>query len=351
MNLLTYLFVLAILHFYRNSAVPKFDLPLPNFIPEILASALTPPTLTISEIMSCPLTGGKEWIELARATSGGQSGQSSPQVPLSDSFSLAGYRLEDDKATIWTGNAATPAEFAQNQELAVIELSKQYLNNTGDTLKLWSPDGQLLDQALLPSCSQTGMSWTFADGEWLVTTPSPAQPNPTPFPNPTPTPSPTNSPTPTPSASASPTPTLAAIPKPSASPAASNTQSGQNDTKTTTGESTTNSQASPSPKKPTQLLDTGYIGKINLTSSLAQESKGADETATKNNDSATKSAVLGASTETTQKTEAAQPDSTYFPLPERSLGAYLSAILGGALLTASGGTTALQRIIKPKLTN
>jgi len=302
--------------------------------------------------MSCPLTGGKEWIELSRATSGGQTGQTSAQVPLSDAFSLAGYRLEDDKATIWTGNAATPAEFAQNQELAVIELSKQYLNNTGDTLKLWSPDGQLLDDALLPACSQTGMSWTFQDGEWLVTTPSPAQQNPTPLPtptltpSPTPTPSPTTSPTSTPAASAAPTPTPDSTTKPSSSPAASNTQSGQNSNQTTTSVEKTNSEAGASSKKPTFLLDTGYIGKINLGSSLTQESMQTQEP--KNTDqSASKSAVLGTSTEAAQKPEQSQPSKTHFPLPERSPGAYISAILGGMLLTASGGTTVLRHTLKP----
>lgn len=307
------------------------------------ASEYIPPTISISEIMSCPLTNGKEWIELAR-----NKISLANQVPFSQEYSITGYRLEDDKSTIWTGNISTPVTFSQNQELAKIELNKQYLNNTGDKLKLWSPAGELLDEAIIPACKETGLSWSFQDGEWLSGIPSPGEPNPiipipTPMLSPSTTPSPTPVSSPTPNPSATPQPTTVSNLSPAATQQISQTQS--------TNEVVTKIQKSSS-------IDPSYIQKISLTTS-ENKNLPTTQSAITALSSTKVDTVLGISTEASNKSKTDQdtqhridaanqsskdPHPTIFhePLPARSPSAYISAILGGVLLTTSGGLYTVQ---------
>lgn len=150
--------------------------------------------------MSCPATGDKEWVELVRL--GTIAG-----VELEDELILTDYQLIDDKAVIWTGptgGSANTITFPAGQTLTVIELSKHYLNNTGDVLTLAGPSGDPLDFVVIPPCAGAGLSFTYHPDGWQAGEPTRGSPNqlkidPLPSPSPlapSPSPSPTSSPIP-----------------------------------------------------------------------------------------------------------------------------------------------------------
>jgi hypothetical protein len=373
-----------------------------------LASTPTPPTISISEIMSCPTTGNREWIELER------SQDSATQLPNTSAFSLAGYKLEDDKAIIWTGTDTVPEPgpvtggssdpvspsiggyFAPNDPYTTITFTKHYLNNTGDILKLWSPTGELLEQATIPACSENGKSWTFNDGNWSPTSPTPGQENPSPPTNPTPTPSPTatqtsaQTPTPTntsaPTSSQTPIPSLSSNPssKPSSSPSSSpsskpssSLSSSPNPSassqSTTSPKPSPNSTTSNTTSAPTSLTSesepetnaaqtsetnstsnltipqpASYIAKINQNNHREQSKNGSQDQknlqvlGTIDTLSETGHSTASASIKQNSN-QHPQPNPLNHNLlysPDRSIFAYLSAILGGALLTTAASLMA-----------
>lgn len=318
-------------------ALPSFLLSVLNFPSQ--ASTPTPPTISLSEIMSCPTTGSKEWVELQR------SQDSATQLPTTTAFTMAGYQLEDDKAILWTGTESVPVPgpvtglsgdpisesiggyFAANDPLTTIRFNRHYLNNTGDILKLLSPNGELLDQVVIPGCSENGKSWTFQDGDWQQTTPTPDQENPAPSPTPNqtpspmPSPSPTQTPTPVPSQRPSPvpSPTSQPSPNPSSSPAANPNSNLQ-------------TISIPQPAS--------YLAKINQNS---QRILGIT-TDVNTNPTSTNSSKISESSQKISTGTLPQPGDTQNPYnynllysPDRSISAYLSAILGGALLTTAAG--------------
>jgi len=332
-----------------------------------LASTTSPPAISISEIMSCPSTGNKEWVELQRAQ------DSTTQQPLSEAFLLAGYRLEDDKTVIWTGSNVIPEPgpitatsgdpisasiggyFSAADTFTTITLSKQYLNNTGDILKLLSPTGELLEQVTLPACPENGKSWTFNDGDWIPASPTPGQENPSPSPSasvsPSPSPSPNPSPTPQSSASISPT----AKPSPPSTTISNNhnQESPSLNTSQTVQSSSEQNAETKVASKLTLPQPESYIAKINNNSQPNQ---------TKNNPTGEVNAseILGTSHETSSDSAATQARKTttdsnsktaqqtnsdllkhdLLYSPDRSILAYLSAILGGALLTTAASLLA-----------
>lgn len=124
--------------------------------------------------MSCPLTGEKEWIEIERSWNQNSSIASNQTM---STISLSQYELEDDKAIIWRGTNDEMSTFYDSDRFTLITLNRHYLNNTGDILKLWSPTGDLLDEVIIPACSQAGKSWTFQDGNWQESHPTPGSQN------------------------------------------------------------------------------------------------------------------------------------------------------------------------------
>lgn len=208
-----------------------------------LTSAATP-TILISEVMSCPATGDKEWVELVRL--GAVDGRE-----LEDELSLAGFALSDDKAVIWTGPAegvSGSISFPAGETLVVIEFSKHYLNNTGDTLTLTNPGGDPLDFVVIPACAGAGLSFTHHPDGWQAGEPTrgslnrlstdPITPSPTPSPQPSASPKPTTNPRQSPSPTTNPisAPSSNSPPGGDSNPSGPTTGAGP----TTTGPTTTN---------------------------------------------------------------------------------------------------------------
>ncbi len=107
------------------------------------AHALTTQAPIITEVYPAPTTGQQEWIELFNPS----------EAPLS----LSGYTLHDSLTTpsvIFTGSE----ELIEPLSFIVITLTSSKLNNTGDAVTLYSPDGQLLDTVSYITTSQ-GESW------------------------------------------------------------------------------------------------------------------------------------------------------------------------------------------------
>lgn len=308
---------------------------------QIWASNLQQPIITISEIMSCPLTGQKEWVELERTAD-------THQLPLTEPVSLAHYTLQDDKSVIWTGSEATENTFAPNAFLSVIELTKQYLNNSGDTLSLYSPEGLLLDTATIPACQAGDTSWTFQDGDWTASSPTPGAANPTPTPTPTPSPNPlpTHTPSPSPSPSASPTTTAFPIASPTANPAPTaspqskqeiQTHAVNGDSDVTTIPNDLLQAQSLVSQEPHAFLNPRYLSQVNARISLGADSASSSAQVASSNQEKSGPTILGSSDELPKSF---QKDMLYSP--ERSLMPYLSAILGGVLFSSSGGLCTLK---------
>ena len=136
--------------------------PSPSPTPTTLTENYIAEHLLLSEVMSCPSSGDKEWIELF---------WNSPE-----SATIANWQLADAAGTIYSFSAApiTPESFV------TVELPSARLNNSGDSLSLISPSGQEIWSVLLPACS-VGNSFIFSSGALVsTTTPSPGQSNPDP---------------------------------------------------------------------------------------------------------------------------------------------------------------------------
>jgi hypothetical protein len=314
------------------------------------ASSPTAPTISISEIMSCPSTGTKEWVELQRTQ------DSATQLSNTSTFSLAGYQLEDDKSIIWTGTDTIPEPgpitggsedaisasiggyFEANDSYTTITFSKHYLNNTGDILKLWSPTGELLEQVTLPVCPENGKSWTFQDGDWLPASPTPGHENPSPNPivSPLPSASPTPSPSNTANPSPSPSPSNTASPIPTAKATTSPDQTSNQSAHTNIDSQNQQTIQSASQEKLTIPQPASYIAKVNQNTSQILGTT--DET------SVTQQSTPSASAKVTSKpNQQTKPNPLHHDLlysPDRSIFAYLSAILGGALLTVTASLLA-----------
>lgn len=136
--------------------------------------------MLITEVMAQPDAGLPEWVEILNP-------DDSPQV-------ITGFVLKDVLASpsiLYT----FPEITVQAGEYHVVELSGSKLNNSGDGVTLYRPDGTLVDEMAFSS-SQKGLSWQKYVQGWCESLPTPGSTHTCPEPTPTPIPSVSPSPSP-----------------------------------------------------------------------------------------------------------------------------------------------------------
>ncbi len=173
----------------------------------ILVKPLFASSIVINELMPHP-SPGSDWIEIYN--------------PDSDNTNLSNWTLVDSTSTMKTLSGTIVSN-----GFATFDVTNR-LNNSGDSIYLKDPSGNIIDNYSYNSDpgmnksigrSPDGGNWTVlassskgsSNGEQSSSTPTP-----TPKPTPTPTPKPTIKPSPTPS----PTPTHTPTPTPTISPEA-----------------------------------------------------------------------------------------------------------------------------------
>lgn len=120
--------------------------------------------LRLNEIMPYPASG-KEWVEIVT-------------LDAANKISLSGCELHDTQGRIMTFGSRT-IDPTSNRYLKV-ELSTARLNNSGDSVSLYSPSGQLLDTVSFPALKkgQTWVRYPDISGSWQKTDiPSPGASN------------------------------------------------------------------------------------------------------------------------------------------------------------------------------
>ncbi len=162
----------------------------------------------ISEIYPAPTSGESEWVELCN--------------PSEQAVDLSAHYLMDQLST-----PSVLLTFA-NQSIAplsalIVNITGSKLNNAGDSILLYSPNNQVMDQVTYENAT-SGQSFSkITSNQTLVTSsPSPGMCLAQHFP-PTPTPTPTHTPTPLPTPTSTPIPTATPLPIPTSTPKPSNT--------------------------------------------------------------------------------------------------------------------------------
>ena len=113
----------------------------------------------LTEVMSCPITGESEWLELYN--------QGAKPIEINN------WRASDAQANHAEISGLLPAN-----SYAVFSWSKAMLNNQGDSLLLQTDTGQTVASVQLASCS-AGQTFTITDGSaTLAESPSPGEVNP-----------------------------------------------------------------------------------------------------------------------------------------------------------------------------
>lgn len=161
----------------------------------------------ISEVYPAPASGESEWVELCN--------------PSEQAVDLSAHYLMDQLST--PSVLSTLASQSINPLSAlVVNITGSKLNNTGDSVLLYSPSGQALDQVTYGHTT-TGQSFSRQTRDQLLSI-NPASLGlclPQHFP-PTPTPTPTNTPAPLPTPTVTPLPTSTPLPIPTSTPKPSN---------------------------------------------------------------------------------------------------------------------------------
>lgn len=162
----------------------------------------------ISEIYPAPTSGESEWVELCN--------------PSEQAVDLSAHYLMDQLST-----PSVLLTFA-NQSIAplsalIVNITGSKLNNAGDSILLYSPNNQVMDQVTYENAT-SGQSFSkITSNQTIVTSsPSPGLCLAQHFP-PTPTPTPTHTPTPLPTPTSTPIPTATPLPIPTSTPKPSNT--------------------------------------------------------------------------------------------------------------------------------
>ncbi len=129
--------------------------PSPTIIPSPTPSIAPAPSpepfsLQLSEVMACPETGEKEWIELYN--------------PDSIGYHLTNWKVKDS-----VGNSRLVNGDVAAQSFTAFDLSTSILNNDGDTLSFETPEGNKIFTAQLGPC-QKGSSFVYHEGDWQETT-------------------------------------------------------------------------------------------------------------------------------------------------------------------------------------
>jgi len=111
-------------------------------------------SLRLNEIMANPDTGGKEWIEIATTNT-------------EETISLDGCELHDASGRIYTFGDIS---ISSDTPFIVAQLSSSHLNNDGDSVSLFSPDGQLINSFSYETATK-GETWIRvpdAIGSWSM---------------------------------------------------------------------------------------------------------------------------------------------------------------------------------------
>ena len=109
-----------------------------------------PTSFQLSEIMACPETDQKEWVELYN--------------PDPTAYQLTNWKLKDS-----TGNTRLINGQLNAQSYGAFDLSSSMFNNTGDSISLETPNGLQIFSAQFGAC-QKGRSFVFYDEDWQETT-------------------------------------------------------------------------------------------------------------------------------------------------------------------------------------
>lgn len=145
------------------STSPTIPSPQPVHLPSPvpLPSPSIPPTIDpvhLSEVLACPETSAKEWVEFYN--------------PNAQPLTLQGWKLKDDSGNARTLELALPA-----RGYSLFELSTGIFNNHGDTLFILNSQGYEMIRVELPSCTR-GESTIYTTGGWQQTQePTPLQAN------------------------------------------------------------------------------------------------------------------------------------------------------------------------------
>lgn len=106
-------------------------------------------SIQLSEIMSCPASGDTEWLEVYN--------------PTEQTITISNWLIRDASNTSRTVSTTIPA-----QSFGILSWSGSLLNNTGDTLTLFTNTGQEIAQAAISSC-QAGQSYIWHSSTWQLT--------------------------------------------------------------------------------------------------------------------------------------------------------------------------------------
>ncbi|NCN82570.1 MAG: lamin tail domain-containing protein [Candidatus Pacebacteria bacterium] len=126
-------------------------IPTPTATP---ATILTKPEVSLSEIMACPISGQPEWIKLFN------SGEA--------------LEIINWVATDSTGNTRRFSGVLPKDNYTIFSWTSSMLNNTGDSIKITTDSGIVVDQASYSECV-SGKSLSLLGEVW-----QPPQPTPTP---------------------------------------------------------------------------------------------------------------------------------------------------------------------------
>jgi hypothetical protein len=131
----------------------------------IAPAPLPPPEVFLNEIHPAPLEG-PEWIELV--------GVIEENLP-----GLVGFMIEDASGVVFRFTSSTLEEIQIHDAYALVELSSAKLNNSGDSVLLYRPDGSLADGVIYEN-TKKGQSWIRfpdASGGWRDGEPTPLDEN------------------------------------------------------------------------------------------------------------------------------------------------------------------------------
>lgn len=146
-----------------SATASPYPSPSPSSTPGLIDTSY----LELTEIMACPASGQNEWLELHNT--------GAAALPLTD------WKVVDN-----AGNSRVFSATLAPGEYRAIEWTGSLLNNTGDTLLVLTPQGQIWYSTELASCV-TGQSWVASSQGWLASSsPTPSDPNPSVSPTPSP---------------------------------------------------------------------------------------------------------------------------------------------------------------------
>lgn len=113
-------------------------------------------TLIINEFVSDPVNSNDEWIEIWN--------------PYNNVIDLAGWTVQDGSGT----STNLPEQLLGMHQFAVISAPKGKLNNSGDTISLFDPSGNLIDEIhygteTIPAVDDPNSTARADDGTWSET--------------------------------------------------------------------------------------------------------------------------------------------------------------------------------------